>query len=122
MVAKVPKTTCRKRKKPSDAAKSIRFAYVNSQSINALTAINDRHAQIQSFVEIHDPHFLLVAETWLSDLKSPPHHPWLQPRGQEGQGLKDRSRRWYLYLPEVRPQNNKPKSPVEATIVAGLGS
>ena len=73
MVAKIPKTTCRKRKKqPSAAAKSIRFAYVNSQSINALTAINDRHAQIQSFVETHDPHFLLVAETWLSDLKSPP--------------------------------------------------
>ena len=72
VIAKAPKTICRKSKKKSEAQKVIRFAYVNSQSINALTAINDRHAQIQSFVETHDPHFLLVAETWLNDAKSPP--------------------------------------------------
>ena len=76
MVVKTPKATCRKKKKKSsNSAKSIRFAYVNSQSINALTAISDRHAQIQSFVETHDPHFLLVAETWLNDKKSPPIIP-----------------------------------------------
>ena len=51
---------------------ALRFAYINSQSINALTALADRQIQIASLLQTHEPHFLLIAETWLNDLKSPP--------------------------------------------------
>ena len=64
----------RKMKKPppSSSASSIKIAYINSQSVNALTSLGDRRIQIGNFLQTYEPHFLVLAETWLNELKSPP--------------------------------------------------
>ena len=56
----------------SNAASVLKISYINSQSVNALTNLGDRRIQIGNFLQMYEPHFLFLAETWLNDLKSPP--------------------------------------------------
>ena len=49
--------------------------YLNACSINASTKLGDRHVQVLTLLDLHQPHFMVVSETWLNKDKKPPRFP-----------------------------------------------
>ena len=53
----------------------LKFMYLNACSLNASTKLGDRHTQVLTLLDLHQPHFMVVSETWLNPNKSAPKFP-----------------------------------------------
>ena len=62
-------------KKRTSKINLLKFMYLNACSINASTALGDRHVQVLTLLDLHQPHFMVVTETWLNKDKKPPRFP-----------------------------------------------